>query len=69
MCKPGTHGSQKRASASDPLELDFYRAVGHHIGAKDLNLGPLQEHQVFLTTEPCLHPTNLILKYHVDLFK
>jgi hypothetical protein len=31
-------------------------------GCWELNLGPLQEQQVLLTTEPSLHPAHMTLK-------
>jgi hypothetical protein len=43
-CVPGTHG-QKRVS--DPLELESQKIV-----CWELNLGPLKEQPVLLTTEP-----------------
>jgi hypothetical protein len=45
-------GGQKRAS--DPLQLELKVVVSHRHGCCELNLGPLQEQHVLLTTESSL---------------
>ena len=49
MCTLDAFGGQKRVS--DPLEL-----VSHHMDAWKSNLGPLEEQQMLLATEPSLQP-------------
>ncbi|KAM7328484.1 hypothetical protein ACRRTK_012576 [Alexandromys fortis] len=39
---------------SDSLELELQTVVSCHVGAWELNLGPLGEQSVLLTTEPSL---------------
>jgi hypothetical protein len=46
----GTRRSQKRVL--DPLELEFQVSVSHQTQLQELNSGPLQQWQIFLTTEP-----------------
>lgn len=51
----GLHGGQK---VSDTLELVLQTAWG---GCWEPNLGPLQDHYLFLTTEPSLYTLCYIL--------
>ena len=39
-----------------PLGLELQMAVSHHVGVGGLNLGPVEEQPVLLTTEPSLLP-------------
>lgn len=45
-------GGQKRALVS--LTLELQTVVSCHVGARKLNLGPLQGQLVFLNTELCV---------------
>jgi hypothetical protein len=47
QCMPGTHRSPTRAS--DPLEVDLWMVVSCQVGT--VNLDPLQEQKMLLTTE------------------
>jgi hypothetical protein len=49
---PGALRSQRRAS--DTLDLELQMVVSHHLGTGEQSLDPLEEHQVFLTTEPSI---------------
>jgi hypothetical protein len=51
MCMPGAQAGQKRAS--DPVGQDADGCEPPY-GYQQLNLGPLQEQQVHLSTEPSL---------------
>ena len=41
---------------SDPLELMLLRVMSYSYECWELNLGPLEEQLVLLTTEPSLQP-------------
>lgn len=58
------HSGQKWAL--DPLERELPGVTAQQFGADKVskNSGPLQEHQVLLTTEPCLQP----LRFEAFLF-
>jgi hypothetical protein len=55
-CACSAHGGQKRAS--DPLKLELQIIVSGRCW--ETNLGPLEEQQVFLTTELFLQPPSVI---------
>jgi len=52
ICMPSACGGQERILY--PLELEVCIVVNHHVGGWELKPGPLQEQQVFFTTEPFL---------------
>ena len=41
------------------MDLDLHTVVSCHVGAWELNLGPLKEQPVLLTIEPCLPPSSV----------
>ena len=57
MHMPCAHRDQKRVL--DPLVMELFKTVGHHLGAKNKNPCPLEECQVPSTTEPSLHPFSI----------
>ena len=52
---------------SDSLELELQTIVSYHVGAGSLNLGPLEELSVFLTTELCLQPLFYFILFYFIL--
>jgi hypothetical protein len=64
-CVPGAYRDQKRAS--DPLELV---TCGYELpcGWWELNLGPLEEQSVLLTTEQSPWPVSDFKPFFKDLF-
>jgi hypothetical protein len=52
VCGPhASNACRSQKVVSDPLELGLQMAVCHQVGAKELNLGPLEEQPVLLATE------------------
>ena len=47
----------------DTLELELQTVVSSHVGARNMNSGPLEEQPLLLTTEPSLQPNILNFKY------
>ena len=43
---------QRQERVSEPLELELQMVVTSHVGAGNLNPGPLEEQTVLLTTKP-----------------
>lgn len=48
MCMPGSRGQER---VSGPLRFELQIIVSRYVSAGNLNLGPLEEYAVFLTTE------------------
>lgn len=63
-CMPGADGGQKRVL--DPLGLELADAADQSYEGWELNSGPLEEQQVFLTIEPLLYSSLNLGFYQED---